>query len=552
MVLALIVGGVWYANRPGASESAAAPGAERAIAVLPFDVLGESRDEDFGAGIHAGVVTRLTSVSGLDVISRTSVQRYRRSEKSLPEIARELNAGWVLEGELHRVEDEVQVNAQLVNPRTDTHVWAESYRRDSLTARTSFEIQEELTRRIVDALEVELSPEDEQQVASVPTENTAAYELYLQARRLRSEIPGLGAVGRHERRIRLLRRSLALDSTFAEAWAGLAASYKAKAWREWSPVWADSARRAARRALDLNPKLADAYSYLGDAYWVLGDREAQLEAYRTALRLQPGHPHTANNLVAFLGFWGRLAEKAKWLATLLHTSPRSGWVVGNFVSLNSTLGREVMAEAWKDYARSHGISTRRVDFHLRLRRGQLKGARKLFAKLEGSETNETYLSRRRAALALYEGSWIRAREIYRELYGGAAPGASHPVFQSLLDDRLGLAWSLRELGQMQEAREIAVRVRKNAAEEVRRTERGYPSHLRLAVSHLILDDTARALDWLGSAVDAGYRGRETLETVPTLAPLRDHPRFRRLLSRLDSLLAEERRHVEAEGWGEPS
>ena len=130
-------------------------------------------------------------------------------------------------------------------------------------------------------------------------------------------------------------------------------------------------------------------------------------------------------------------------------------------------------------------------------------------------------------------------------------GASAPVFNSLLDDHLGLAWSLQALGQRGEAREIARQVSERATLEIVAGERGYYPRLRLAVSEMLLGDTLKAVMWVDSAVRVGYRDRRILETVPTLAPLRSHPRFREILVRVDSLLGEERRRVGSEGWGVP-
>lgn len=121
----------------------------------------------------------------------------------------------------------------------------------------------------------------------------------------------------------------------------------------------------------------------------------------------------------------------------------------------------------------------------------------------------------------------------------------------MLTDQLGLAWSLRQLGQRTEAAHIAEQVRTDAMDAVGDDVPGSPPRNRLAVAHLLLGDRARALDWLEAAVEAGERDAPLMETVPSLAPLRDHPRFQSLLDRMRKLLAEERRKVEDNGLGEP-
>ena len=546
LLLALAGVGLWYGLRADTSETATDPAVDRTVAVLPFRPLGQEKADDFGAAVHAGLLTRLANISELHVISGTSVRRYQDTEKPLPEIARELNAGWVVEGEIQRTGDEVRVNAQLVNGRTDTHLWAESYTR-GLTAENLFEIQEELTRRIARALEVELSHEDERQVASVPTKNTAAYELFLQA----EQMARLGEATVTRERLNLYRRALALDTAFAEAWAGLADAYTGHAWLlGWSKVWADSGRRAARRALELDPYLADGYAQLGDALWILEGREAPVQAYRRALELQPGHREAANNLAVLLARRGDFAERTRLLDRLHRTAPRSPEIVAKQLVTSVQLGRDSVARAWRDYARAHDLALGWTEFDLALfGRGDIEASREHLDDIPGPE-EASHRVRRRAALALYQGHWAKARNQYRMLNPGPT-GASHPIFNGFLDDQLALAWSLDRLGQREEAREIAASVAREAEHQAEdgRNVRG-PIH-RLAVAHLIQGDTARALEWLESAVDLGYRGRGTLQTVPTLSPLRDHARLRALVARVDSLLAEERRRVEAEGWGQP-
>ena len=125
---------------------------DRSIAVLPFETIGDSADPTFTEGIHGDVLTRLSTISGLDVISRSSVMRYRDPARSIEEIAGELGVAWILQGEVRQVDDQVQVSARLVDARTDRQVWAEDYRA-ALTAENLFEIQHEITLEIAAALE---------------------------------------------------------------------------------------------------------------------------------------------------------------------------------------------------------------------------------------------------------------------------------------------------------------------------------------------------------------------------------------------------------------
>ncbi len=254
-LLAAVVGG-WYLTGAGGGTEIN----DRSIAVLPFETLGQQEATAFTDGVHGDVLTRLSSVSGLSVTSRTSVMRYRNPEKPPPTIAQELGVTWILNGEVQESANEVQVSARLVNALTDRQVWAQSYRRE-LTAANLFEIQSEITAQIARALETQLSPEEEQQVARTPTQNLDAYRLYVQGRGLLDQRTEDGMWRARE----YFRQAIARDSSYAVAWAGLADAL----WLFEDYGYAEpgsllpQAGDAARRALALDPDLAEAHAALG-------------------------------------------------------------------------------------------------------------------------------------------------------------------------------------------------------------------------------------------------------------------------------------------------
>ena len=254
-LLAVVAGG-WYLTGAGGGTEID----DRSIAVLPFETLGQEKATAFTDGVHADVLTRLSSVSDLSVISRTSVMRYRTSEKTLPTIARELGVTWVLRGEVQEIGNEVQVSARLVNARTDRQVWAKSYRRE-LTAENLFQIQSEVTKQIVLSLEMQLSPEEERRVERTPTVDLDAYRLYIQGRAQLDQ----RTEDRMRRAVDYFERAIARDSSYALAWVGLADAL----WLLEDYGYAEPgsllprAGDAARRALALDPDLAEAHASLG-------------------------------------------------------------------------------------------------------------------------------------------------------------------------------------------------------------------------------------------------------------------------------------------------
>ena len=129
------------------------------------------------------MLTQLAKINDLRVISRTSVMRYRDTDKSIPQIAKELGVATVLEGGVQRAGQRIRINAQLIDVATDHHIWAETFDRE-MTIDNLFDIQTEITRQIVTAVRGQLTTEEQQAIVRAPTQSFAAYEAYLRGRDL--------------------------------------------------------------------------------------------------------------------------------------------------------------------------------------------------------------------------------------------------------------------------------------------------------------------------------------------------------------------------------
>ena len=158
---------------PGIADLEDAP----SIAVLPFENLSTDPENAFFTdGLHDTVIGHLSRVSGLKVISRTSVMPYRGKQKNLRKIGRELGADHILEGSVQRAGGRVRVTAQLIEAETDTHVWSQEYDRD---VKDVFTVQADIARSVAAAVNAKLTPQEEARIAAIPTTNQAAYDLYL-------------------------------------------------------------------------------------------------------------------------------------------------------------------------------------------------------------------------------------------------------------------------------------------------------------------------------------------------------------------------------------
>jgi len=286
-LLAVAAAAGWYVIRGGAGGGRAGEGdiSDRSIAVLPFETIGSQEATPFTDGVHGDLLTRLSRISDLSIISRTSVMPYRTSEKSLPAIAAELGVAWILRGEVQESGDQVQVSARLVNARTDRQAWAESYRRQ-LTAANLFEIQAEITRRIVQALQSHLTPQEERQVERAPTESLDAYRYYSQGRELLDQRTEDGV----RRGIDYFQQAIAEDSSYALAWVGLADGLSLIEFYDYpDPAIAVGAEWAARRALELDPTLGEAHASTGIVHSLRREGPEAVRELERSVELRPGY-----------------------------------------------------------------------------------------------------------------------------------------------------------------------------------------------------------------------------------------------------------------------
>jgi TolB-like protein len=258
---------------------------ERSIAVLPFDPLSAGeKSKTFARGIHDDLLTRLANISALRVISRTAVQRYGDMDLTTREIADSLGVRWVMEGGVQVLGDQIQVNAQLIDPRSEAHRWAEDYRRD-LTTEDLFAIQGEITGEIADALQAKLTAEEQERVAGAPTQNLQAYRQYVKGR---SQLDTRTAEGIRQA-IEYFRQALRQDSSFALAWSGLADAqelYKSYA-TDTLHLSVPAPSEAARRALRFGPNLAEAHASRALVYLRQQNGPAGLRHLKRAVDLKP-------------------------------------------------------------------------------------------------------------------------------------------------------------------------------------------------------------------------------------------------------------------------
>ena len=453
----------------------------RAIAVLPFrNVSRDPGQEYFADGITEAIITDLARIKALRVISRTSAMRYKGSELSLPEIARELNVDAVLEGSALLVGNRVRLSIQLISARADEMLWADRYDRE---LQDVLALQNELAETVAREIAIQLSPTEATQLANRASVNPEAHLEYLKSRHsFFAGSPQAVEVG-----LLHARRALEIDPTFALAWSAVA---DCQIWRVIRGVVApaeavEDATRAANRALELDPFLAEAHASIGVIRSHTGDVAGGIRALRKATELNPGnasaHALLGRALYSYERHEEALAEKLK------------------SVSLDplSMLIRTGLAEGYY-FAREYEKSV----FNYRM-------SLELDPRFDGTHTG---LARSLEAL----GQFREARAEYEEglrLSGGLATPS------------LGLAHLEAAMGNEQEARRILTELTEARSTRV-------VSAWGIAVLHASLGDVDEAFRWLDIAVEERAAGLILLRVHPRLDPIRKDPRYDLLVRRL--------------------
>ena len=262
------------------------------VAVLPFGHLSGEDAAMFAAGLHQDLLTRLSRSRTLTVISRTSVSRYRDTTLTLPEIARTLGAGTIIEGDVQQSGDRLRLNVRLVDADTDHHLWAETFDRE-LSAGGLFEIQSDLAGRIAESLQVELGSGRSGSFATGPsTHDLEAYRLQAAGRALldRRTEEGMRAG------LRYFHEALERDPAYGPAWVGVADAWGFLGAYGYEDPGAAlrEAERAVRRALELEPRSAEAHASLGLISYGRRDGRAALQSLARAMELGPSYalPHS--------------------------------------------------------------------------------------------------------------------------------------------------------------------------------------------------------------------------------------------------------------------
>jgi eukaryotic-like serine/threonine-protein kinase len=508
----------------------------RVVAVLPFrNISHDSAQQYFSAGMTEEIATQLSRVAALRVLSRAATAQYDTAGDKLQRMSRELGVGSVVDGSVRLAGDRVRIAVELTNVRTGQSLWTEQYDRQLSDL---FAVQDDVAHQVTAALQATLTAAEARRVAHAPTTDMGAYQLYLRAL-------DLSPTRRSENvsRAELLRQAIRVDPRFAAAFAQLARNHMFRSVAG-ERAYADSGFIAARKAIALDPELADGWFALGDLQSVGLELSDARRSYLKALELNPSHGGAMADLANVYVALGRFDEALDWAMRsdqLDPTHPHGAYHIAlPLIQLDddSATARFLVA------------AERRLPTELRiqgmlawldLRRGSNRAAMERARRLVRNEPDDTEGPPILAELAVVTGDSDAGRLIER--VARQDPEAAGQMFPESL--RSLYALTLHRQGDTRRAAELwresdaAARRRLDAGAE------GFAAPMELAAMNAIEGRTDAALEWLDRGYRAGWKDARFLGLDPFFAPVRREPRYLALTASMRQDVAEMRKRAAA-------
>jgi TolB-like protein/Tfp pilus assembly protein PilF len=349
-ILGLVVWG-WRVWRSRLNTLAIPP--VHSLAVLPLQNLsGDPSQEYLADGMTEELIGRLANIHGLRVISRTSAMHFKKTQLSVPEIAKTLGVDAIVEGSIIREGNQVRVHAQLIRGATDEHIWAGEYQREN---RSLLALQEDVAQKIAERIEINLTPQERLILAPKHPVESEAYEDYLKGRYYFNQ----RTQEAFDKSIGFFKQAIARDPGYALAYSGLADAYAVLGFRGGLPSKdaLSRAKAAALKAIELDDALADAHAslaFIAETHewdWATAERE-----YQRALQLNPGHARAHHWYAGYLTYVGRFEDGVAEERRARDLDPLS-------LSINNALAGRLLAADHADEAFEQVQKTLELDPH---------------------------------------------------------------------------------------------------------------------------------------------------------------------------------------------
>jgi len=455
----------------------------RRVAALPLAILSsDHEDEYFADGLTDEIINTLSSISGLNVIARTSVMKYKQSNKSVGEIGRELKVGTILEGSVRKAGGRLRISVQLIDVGSEAPIWAQKYDRE---LEDVFKIQTDIAERVAEALKVQLLRENKKLIEDKAPENIGAYVLYLRGRyywskRTKEDL---------EKAITYFGEAIEKDPNYALAHAGMADCYTLMGRHLYLPVKEsfEKARSYANRALELNDNLAEAHTALAAVLMIYNwDWDLAEEQFKQAIQLNPNYANAHYLHSVLLQTTGRLqesvaaAEKAQVLDPL---SPVIGMGVASAYFFSEQYDKA------------------------------LYECRKYLEMNPNFVVAQDYLVHLHVRNGLFEEAVVAARRLV-DISERRAEATAH------------LAYIYATSGKTEQAKKLF-------EASMADSKLGYSNPTIFITVYSILGDQDNAFLWAEKALEAGKIAFPSLRCSPDLKKFRTDPRYNSLLAKAD-------------------
>jgi serine/threonine-protein kinase len=560
--------GVLFAWRRTHAGAEGAPGGAKRLAVLPFENLGPAQDEYFADGVTDAVRGKLAALPGLRVTASNSSGQYKRTTKPPQQVGQELGVEYLLVGKVRWQKGQggqsrVEVSPELVHVATASTKWQEPF---DAALTDVFQVQADIAGRVAQALDVALGVGERERLAEKPTASLAAYDLYLQGNEAASGFDLVAPV-ELRRAVGFYERAVALDSTFALAWAQLSRAHSILYYGATSAASGAAGRAAAERARALAPGLAEAHLALGDYYnFVRKDFARALAEYAAGRKLTPNNADLLKGVGLVARSQGRWEESQAALRQAQTLDPRSIATARRLAYTLLLLRR--YPEAHEAADRALALDPHAPDLHQNkamvfLAEGDLPRARAVLAAAQ-REVEPTALvqymatvwdlfwvlddEQQRLLLRLPPGPFGDSRLLWGLALAGTAALRGDTARARAYADSARVAGEAQvreapEDGQLHVLLGTALAYLGRKAEAVREGERAvallpvtkdayfgaYVQH-QLARIYILVGEPEKALDQLEPLLKVPYYlSPGWLKFDPTFDPLRKTPRFQKLV-----------------------
>ena len=455
----------------------------RRVAALPLAILSsDHEDEYFADGLTDEIINTLSSISGLNVIARTSVMKYKQSNKSVGEIGRELKVGTILEGSVRKAGGRLRISVQLIDVGSEAPIWAQKYDRE---LEDVFKIQTDIAERVAEALKVQLLRENKKLIEDKAPENIGAYVLYLRGRyywskRTKEDL---------EKAITYFGEAIEKDPNYALAHAGMADCYTLMGRHLYLPVKEsfEKARSYANRALELNDNLAEAHTALAAVLMIYNwDWDLAEEQFKQAIQLNPNYANAHYLHSVLLQTTGRLQESVAAAEKAQVLDP-----------LSPVIGMGVVSAYFfsEQYDKA------------------LYECRKYLEMNPNFVVAQDYLVHLHVRNGLFEEAVVAARRLV-DISERRAEATAH------------LAYIYATSGKTEQAKKLF-------EASMADSKLGYSNPTIFITVYSILGDQDNAFLWAEKALEAGKIAFPSLRCSPDLKKFRTDPRYNSLLAKAD-------------------